>query len=141
MSSDQADTAEAEIRNMLRRVEDSVHKIDYEAVRDMIPDDGIYFGSVATMAQGYDELKEKQFMYVWPNVDAFSIVPDSIAIHVADKLAWATCLFQSTAKGAPDDQSGMRRGRMTFVFEQRNSGWVMVHSHDSLYPTPPPGAS
>jgi len=131
---------QCEIRHILQRVEDSVHNIDYDAVTDLIPDDGIYFGSVATMARGYDELKEKQFMLVWPNVDAFSIVPDSIAVHAAGTLAWATCLFESTARGAPAGQSGTRKGRMTFVFEQRDGRWVMVHSHDSLNPTPPRAA-
>lgn len=125
------------IRNILATIEESVHSVDYENVRDLIPDDGLYFGSVAVQARGYDELREKQFTRVWPNVDQFSMVPESIDIHMAGKLAWATCLFESTAKGVADAASGARKGRMTFVFEQRDAGWVIIHSHDSLYPAPP----
>ena len=50
-----------EIRNILKRIVESVHNLDYEGVRDLIPDDGVYFGSVAAQAHGYDELYEKQF--------------------------------------------------------------------------------
>ena len=128
--------AESEIRNILQRVVDSVRTRDYEAVRDLIPDDGIYYGSVAIMARGYDELREKQFSKVWPNIDKFSMPPESMQIQCMDRMAWAICLFESSAT-SPDGEILSRCGRMTFVFERRNGSWVMVHSHDSLYPTPP----
>ena len=121
------------IRQILDKVVDSVHNLDYEAVRHFIPDDGLYFGSVATMARGYDELREQQFTKVWPNVSEFNIPSESIVVHVARPLAWATCLFRSGARG-PGNQPAERRGRMTFIFELRDENWMMVHSHDSLYP-------
>ena len=46
----------AAIREILDRIVDSVHKLDYEGVRDLIPDDGVYFGSIAIRAQGPDDL-------------------------------------------------------------------------------------
>lgn len=124
---------EQRIRQILDKVVDSVHDMDYGAVRHFIPDDGLYFGSVATMARGFDELREQQFERVWPNVSDFEIPAESIAIHVARPLAWATCLFRSGGRG-PDNQPLVRRGRMTFIFELRDEYWMMVHSHDSLYP-------
>ena len=126
------------IKGILRTIETSVHAIDYDNVRALIPDDGVYFGSVAVRAEGYEELKEKQFIRVWPNVGEFSISEDSIDIHLAGDTAWATCLFDSTAKNATSNESGARKGRMTFIFERRDVGWVIIHSHDSLYPEPPP---
>lgn len=124
----------AAIRKILNRIVQSVHNLDYEAVRDLIPDDGVYFGSVAVKAQGYDELYEKQFSRVWPNIDEFRIDPSSISIHTSGKMAWAICLFESSVPGE-DGEPSARRGRMTFIFEWRDEKWVMVHSHDSLYPT------
>jgi ketosteroid isomerase-like protein len=128
--------AESEIRNILQRVVNSVHTLDYEAVRDLIPDDGIYYGSVAIMARGYAELKEKQFSKVWPNVDEFKMLPESMHIQCDENIAWAICLFASSTP-SPEGPSLSRKGRMTFIFEKRGENWIMVHSHDSLYPVPP----
>ena len=124
----------AEIRKILKRIMESVHNLDYEGVRDLIPDDGVYFGSAAVKAHGYDELYEKQFSRVWPVIDQFKIDPSSISIHTSDKIAWAICLFESTVP-VTGVEPPARKGRMTFIFERRNEKWVMVHSHDSLYPT------
>ena len=124
----------AEIREILDRIVESVHKLDYEGVRDLIPDDGVYFGSIAVRAQGYDELYEKQFSRVWPNIDEFKIDPSSVSIHPSGKFAWAICLFESSVPGT-DGEPLARKGRMTFIFERRDDKWVMVHSHDSLYPS------
>jgi ketosteroid isomerase-like protein len=136
MPEQKAENDKSAIRDILGRVMNSVHKLDYEGVRDLIPDDGHYFGSVATVAYGYEELYEKQFIKVWPNIDAFNMVPESIAIQTAGDFAWATCLFESSASG-PDGKPMERKGRMTFIFARRDGLWLMVHSHDSLYPTPP----
>ena len=125
-----------EIKHILGRVQSSVHALDYEAVRDLIPEDGLYFGSVAAVARGYDELYEKQFTRVWPNISEFTIPDESINVRVSRPLAAATCLFESTARGA-DGNKFERQGRMTFVFELRDDNWIMVHSHDSLYPVMP----
>ena len=124
----------AAITKILNHIVESVHNLDYEAVRDLIPDDGVYFGSAAVKAQGYDELYEKQFSRVWPNIDEFRIDPSSISIHTSGKIAWAICLFESSVPGT-DGEPAARRGRMTFIFEWRDEKWVMVHSHDSLYST------
>ena len=125
-----------EIRKILNRIVESVHNLDYEGVRDLVPDDGVYFGSVAVKAHGYDELFEKQFSRVWPVIDEFKIDPSSISIHVSDKIAWAICLFESTVP-VTGGEPLVRKGRMTFIFEWRDEKWVMAHSHDSLYPAQP----
>lgn len=124
-----------EIRKILNRIMESVHNLDYEGVRDLIPDDGVYFGSAAVKAQGFDELYEKQFSRVWPVIDEFKIDPSSISIHISDKIAWAICLFESSVP-VTEGEALARKGRMTFIFEWREEKWVMVHSHDSLYPAP-----
>ena len=124
------------IRQILNRIVESVHELDYEGVRDLIPDDGVYFGSIAVKAQGYDELYEKQFSRVWPNIDEFKIDPSSISIHASEKIAWAICLFVSSVPGT-NGEPVERKGRMTFIFEWRDDKWVMVHSHDSLNPALP----
>jgi ketosteroid isomerase-like protein len=135
-STESKDLDELKIRAILDRVMDSVHNLDYEGVRDFIPDDGLYFGSYAVMAEGYDELYEKQFSKVWPNIKEFAMVSSSINIHTAETNAWATCLFVSSAATA-DGELVERKGRMTFIFERRQGEWSMVHSHDSLYPAAP----
>jgi ketosteroid isomerase-like protein len=114
----------------------SIHKLDYEDVRDLIPDDGVYYGSVVAIARGYEELYEKQFSKVWPNVDEFNIVPISISVHNSGSIAWAICLFESSSAGV-DGKTMERNGCMTFIFERRGEKWIMIHSHDSLYPTAP----
>ena len=124
------------VRKILDRIVESVHELDYEGVRDLIPDDGVYFGSIAVAAQGYDELYEKQFSRVWPNIDKFKIDPSSISIHASEKIAWAICLFESSVPGT-NGEPVERKGRMTFIFEWRDDKWVMVHSHDSLNPALP----
>lgn len=123
------------ILKILNRVQESVRKLDYDAVRDLIPDDGLYFGSVAAVARGYEELLEQQFTKVWPNISEFNMLADSIDVKVSDSLACATCIFESGGINPAGNQI-QRKGRMTFVFELRNGDWVMTHSHDSLFPTP-----
>ena len=139
MTSEKPGTAtadEAAIRNILDTVVTPVHNLDYEAVRDFIPDDGVFFGSVAPVARGYDELYEKQFVHVWPNIGEFKMLPDTISIRTADNVAWAICLFESSGT-VPDGKTIVRQGRMTFIFERRADRWLMLHSHDSLYPVAP----
>lgn len=129
-------SAQEAVRDILHRVQSCVRNLDYEGVRDLIPDDGVYFGSVAIRAQGYEELRSHQFEKVWPNIREFAI--QEIAVHDAGSLAWATCLFESF--GPDPGENTKRRGRMTFVFELRDDRWVMVHSHDSLFPIIPGAA-
>jgi ketosteroid isomerase-like protein len=81
-------------------------------------------------------LYEKQFTRVWPNISEFRIVPASISIQISGDLAWATCLFESSS-AASESKAMQRKGRITFIFSRRDKKWVMVHSHDSLYPAPP----
>ena len=128
-------SAQEAVRDILHRVQSCVRSLDYEGVRDLIPDDGVYFGSVAIKARGYEQLRKHQFEKVWPNIREFTIQEDSITVHDVGSLAWATCLFESFGPD-PGDQT-KRCGRMTFVFELRDDRWVMVHSHDSLFPTMP----
>ena len=125
-----------EIREILNRIMESVHNLDYEGVRDLIPDDGVYFGSAAVKARGYDELYEKQFSRVWPVIEEFKIDSSSISIHTSDKIAWAICLFESSVPGT-NGEPVARKGRMTFIFEWRDEKWVLAHSHDSLDPPRP----
>ena len=123
------------VRTHLERVQTCVQNMDYDGVRDLIPDDGLYFGSVAVQARGYKELRSNQFEKVWPNISEFSILEDSISIRAYESVAWATCLFES--RGSDPNDLSKRRGRMPFVFELRDNQWVMAHSHDSLFPTMP----
>jgi len=123
------------IRKILDTVVQSVHKLNYEGVREFFPDDGFYFGSYTPIARGYEEMVERQFAMVWPNISDFKIPADTITIQVSGAIAWATCQFESAATG-PGGKSIERKGRMTFVFERRAGKWVIVHSHDSLDPTP-----
>ena len=70
------------ILTILNRVQESVRNVDYEAVRDLIPDDGLYFGSVAPAARGFEELCAQQFTKVWPNISEFKFIADSIDVKI-----------------------------------------------------------
>ena len=71
--------------------------------------------------------------------ELFTLVKDSkltlsdLKIHVTPdgKYAWATCLWDWRA--TMDGQAmQLSDGRWTMVFEKRETGWVMVHYHDSI---------
>ena len=124
------------ILSILNRVQESVRNVDYEAVRDLIPDDGLYFGSVAPAARGFEELCAQQFTKVWPNISESKFIADSIDVKVSGDLACAISLFESDGTD-PAGNPIHRKGRLTFLFERRDGSWIMVHSHDSLIPTPP----
>lgn len=124
---------EAAIRGVLDLIQRSVRARDFEAVRPIIPDDALSFGSFDDAMVGYQQHRERQFEHVWPNTEDFTIHPESIRVHARGDLGWAACNFESYARGA-DGERVKRVGRMTLVLERRDGRWVQVHSHTSLLP-------
>lgn len=123
----------AAIHAVLRLIEQSVRTRDYEAVRPIVPDDSVSFGSYADLVVGYEQMRERQFQQVWPRIEDFTIDPDSIHIGIRGDLGWVACTFESYVQG-PDGERLRRLGRMTLVLERRAGRWVQVHSHTSLAP-------
>ncbi len=119
-----------EVRALFERMQAAVRAIDYEAVRPLIADDAIMFGSFAARMTGFEEMRDRQFVHVWPRIDGFSIDFDGMTVEVRGALAWAAFFFRTGVKGS----DARREGRMSFVLEKRRGAWTIVHSHDSLVP-------
>jgi uncharacterized protein (TIGR02246 family) len=66
----------------------------------------------------------------WEQTDSIAIRFDSIAISAAGPVAWAAVdgAFEFSAGG----ESGTLPTRITFVLEERDGDWLIVHSHFSL---------
>jgi len=129
---DDADGSIAALR-MLALIEQCVRARAYDAVRPLIAADGEFFGSFEPVMHGFDELRERQFMQVWPRIGQFTIPPESIRVGAAGDLAWASNRFHTSGTDA-GGATLHREGRMTWIFERRAGSWVIVHSHDSLSP-------
>jgi pimeloyl-ACP methyl ester carboxylesterase/ketosteroid isomerase-like protein len=129
---EQADGAAA-ARAMLDFIQAAVRARDVESVRPLIAEDGVYYGSFEPVMRGFSEMREKQFSKVWPNIANFAIPPESIRTGGSGDCAWAQNLFRTKAKDAAGAEF-VREGRMTWVMERRQGRWVIVHSHDSLFP-------
>jgi ketosteroid isomerase-like protein len=122
---------EAEIKAVLTKFTTSYEEQDMGALLAWIaPDpDVVMFGTGADEKRiGLAEI-QLQAQRDWDQTDAISIVFDWMSISAAGRVAWVAAdgAFKIRAQG----QDFRAPARASFVLEQRDGRWLVVHSHFS----------
>ena len=129
-----------EIKQWLTKFAHCVHSLDFEGGREMFFQDVVCFGSRAEILIGLDDLVERQWKAIWPNITDFHFQMDHLRCecHTTDEMACVIVPWKSTGyheKGTPFD----RFGRMTalLIRDHNKNTWLAKHTHYSLNPGTP----
>lgn len=81
--------------------------------------------------RGWSNLKSGLLNHVYPELASLEWIPWDIWAQRRGDLAWTGFDWRITAR-AKDGSIDEREGRMTIVWERRDSNWVIVHEHSSV---------
>lgn len=124
----------AQVREWLRALQACVRTRDFDGGRRLCAPDTIAFGTVADFVEGVDQVMERQWRRVWPNIRDFTIRIDEARGAVQGDEAWVAAPWDSRGV-RPDGTTFPRPGRLTVVFARRQGRWLAVHTHFSLTPS------
>lgn len=101
------------------------------------------FGTIAEEATGIDDLRTRQWSFIWPRTNGFHFCPESIHCQSsADNTALVlTALWKSMGRRA-DGTEFERSGRATILLLHQPDGhYRAAHTHFSLAPNPGTGTN
>lgn len=126
--------AERGVRQWLDAFSSAVRRVDYDAGRELFADDVVGFGTVGIRLKGLDTLVDSQWQRVWGVTSDFHFDMSRLDWGADGDLAWAAVAWSSQGH-ARDGRTFIRRGRATYVLQNRNGRWLAVHSHHSIDPS------
>ena len=123
---------DAQVRSTLRRLADAYAARDLKAVMGCFAedDDIVLYGTGADEKRvGPSEIRT-QVERDWAQTDRIAMVFERVSVAAAGRVAWAAVdgAFNVTVGG----ESGELSARITFVLEERNGEWSIVHAHFSV---------
>lgn len=129
-----------EIRKWLTKFAMHVRNQDFASGRTMFYDDIYCFGSRAEILNGLDDLIERQWKKIWPNITDFNFLTDQIHCEFSDDKDFVCILAPWTSTGYhKDGESFPRLGRVTILLvrDKVKNAWMAKHTHYSLNPGTP----
>lgn len=112
-----------------------VASVDFDSAKPMFEDDVVGFGTWMNVVEGLDNLMEKQWKSIWPTIQDFRFMTETLEVRVSpDRLfALAVLVWDSTGF----DEAGQpypRPGRATVGMrrDSLSAPWKGVHTHLSL---------
>lgn len=112
-----------------------VAEVNFKAARALFDSEAVGFGTWMTMLEGLDALEREQWRSVWPTIEDFRFVLDTLKVNVSGDRCMAVAILHFDSTGiAPDGAKFPRPGRVTVVFgrEEPAQPWRGVHTHLSL---------
>ncbi len=131
-----------EVRSWLQDFERCVNALDFEGGRTMFREDCVCFGSKAELLVGLDDLVERQWKAIWPNISGFRFLTEGLNCEFSVTGHTVCVIVQWTSTGYHrDGVSYDRSGRATLLLSRcdERSVWLARHSHYSLNPGTPGG--
>ncbi len=134
------DTAMEEIKKWLTRFAVCVREQNFDGGREMFYEDVVCFGSRADILSGLDDLIERQWKAIWPNITEFNFLTDRFHCEMSGDGRSALVIVPWTSTGYHEDGSSFPRlGRVTILLirDPDKNTWLAKHTHYSLYPGTP----
>ncbi len=108
---------------------------DFSSARKLFDIDVVSFGTWMDVVQGLDNLEERQWKKIWPNISNFSFLTETLFIQLSPDKLFANCILIWNSNGY--DKLGKefkRPGRATITLIRNNlrKPWKAIHSHLSL---------
>ena len=128
------------IKKWLTAFADCVRSLDFDGGREMFFQDVVCFGSQAEILIGIDDLIERQWKAVWPNITDFHFQLDQMRCECNDTADIACVIVPWSSTGYYQDRTPFSRpGRLTalLIRESDKDAWLAKHTHYSLNPAIP----
>lgn len=112
-----------------------VEAVNFAAARALFDEGAVGFGTWMTMVEGLEALERDQWRAIWPTIEDFRFLLDSLIVSVSGDRCMAVAMlhFESAGIGEGGERFA-RPGRVTVVFGRKDSAqpWLGVHTHLSL---------
>lgn len=123
----------APLRAWLREWHARVRARDFAGGRAMCAPEMFAFGTYADFVDGIEQVMERQWKNVWPNIRDFTIRVDEARGAITGDTAWVAAAWDSLGV-RPDGSTFSRPGRLTIILAKRDGRWLATHTHFSLAP-------
>jgi catechol 2,3-dioxygenase-like lactoylglutathione lyase family enzyme/ketosteroid isomerase-like protein len=125
----------APLRAWLRDWQARVQAGDFAGGRALCAPELLAFGTRAEIAEGLDDVVERQWRHVWPRIRSFTVRADEARGGIDGDRGWVAAQWESLGV-RPDGTTFRRPGRLTVLFAYRDGRWLATHTHFSLTPGP-----
>ncbi len=112
-----------------------VANVDFESARPMFQEECISFGTWMDTVEGLDNLIEKQWKTIWPTIESFRFLTDTLRVQISPDRLFAIAIIVWESTGFCQNHKPYHRpGRATVSLNRLslNSPWKGVHTHMSL---------
>lgn len=134
------DSTRDKIIEWLNDFAECVRNEEYDRGKVMFSDQVYCFGSVARESVNLEELIEKQWKVIWPNISNFEFDLENLRIQVSQGQDMACAMLPWSSTGFHSDNTEFTRpGRVTLLLlrDSDSKRWLAYHSHYSLTPGTP----
>ena len=112
-----------------------VQNQNFSSAKKLFDHNVVSFGTWMDVVQGLDNLEERQWKKIWPNISNFSFLTETLFIQLSPDKLFANCILIWNSNGY--DKLGKefkRPGRATITLIRNNlrKPWKAIHSHLSL---------
>jgi len=121
------------LRAWLAEWQECVRARDFTGGRALCVSELLAFGTRVDVAEGVDNVMERQWKPVWPHIQDFTIDIAGARGGVEGDRGWVAARWDSWGV-RPDGSTFARPGRLTILFERRRGLWLATHTHFSLAP-------
>ncbi len=125
-----------EIKQWLTDFAHCVRTQDFESGRSMFCKDIYCFGSKADILIGIDDLVQRQWKEIWPNISGFRFLMDQFHCEMNQEKNLACILVPWVSTGYTSDGTAYHRpGRVTIIliYDPHQQSWLAKHTHYSLF--------
>ena len=115
--------------------EKQVQNKDFEAAKKLFENDVVSFGTWMNVVQGLDKLYSDQWKNIWPTINNFKFVTNTLFIQISqDRLLANSILVWNSTGYKKNGNSFKRNGRATVILKRSNldNSWKGIHTHFSL---------
>ena len=112
-----------------------VDAVNFTAARPLFDKGAVGFGTWMTMVESLEALEREQWRAIWPTIEDFRFVLDSLKVSISGERCMAVAMLHFESTGIAEDGGRFPRpGRVTVVFgrEDPAQSWLGVHTHLSL---------
>ena len=132
MTTDLTQTDEAEIRQLMERRAAATRAKDADAATAAFADDVLTFDVVNPLQhRGVGSVRERTTQWFETFDGPIGYEMRHVEISASDDSGFAYCLYRVSGTLTSDDELEMWV-RATFCFRKLDSGWRIVHEHDSV---------
>ena len=119
----------------LKTWENKVQNKDFESAKNLFGNDVVSFGTWMNVVEGLEKLCANQWKNVWPTINNFKFLTDSLYIQISPDRLLANSILVCDSTGYKRNGSSFKRnGRATVTLKRVNinDAWKCIHTHFSL---------